>query len=129
MMWSGRSAGVAFCFVVLSVTACAGYDPNLFGAGNLVGREIDKAYAERNACLVRYVHADNGNGDATAAAKAAAAACQSQTDHLVAVSNPSRDPKVTAAVRQDSEFRALGYAMRGSPNKAANNYSATAALP
>jgi len=41
-----------------------------------------------------------------------AEACQSQTDHLIAVSNPRRDPKIAAAIRQDSEFRALGYVSR-----------------
>jgi hypothetical protein len=123
MVWSRRSAEVALCFVALSVTACAGYDPNLFGTGDVVGRQIDKAYAERNACLARNVHADATNGDMTVAAHTATAACQPQIDHLVAVSNPSRDPKVTAAIRQDSEFRALGYLKR------AGNNGATAALP
>jgi hypothetical protein len=54
----------------------------------------------------------NGNGSD---AHAAAAACQPQIRKLDSVTNPHRDAAVTAAIHQDSEFRATRYASLARP--------------
>ena len=74
---------------------------------------IDHAFAERNDCLHRNAVAQDTSGSTrNQIAQAVAFACQTQTDHLIAVSNPSGDPRVAAAIRKDSDFRALGYVMK-----------------
>ena len=110
-MPSVRYSVPAICLMALTLIACAGYDFAPFGAESLAAREINRAYADRDACLVSHISSQGGTDSATMA-RSAAAACQPQTDRLVVSSNPGRDPQVTAAIRQDTEFRALKYAMR-----------------
>ena len=79
---------------------------------------IDKSYEARDACLSRNAAADGTSAaDPDTLAHAAAMACAAETNKLIAASDPSGDAKVAAAIRQDSEFRALGFVMkaRGQP--------------
>jgi hypothetical protein len=100
----------AFLFV-LPLGACAGaYHTS--SDGRLQTR-IDDAYKARDACLARNTSAEGTLSlDAASVANAAALACNAETDRLIEVVNRDGDPRVTARIRQDSEFRAMGYAMK-----------------
>lgn len=95
---------------MLSLTACSANshysDPRLVAS-------IDQSYRARDACLAKnavpYV---NGDGDATNIARAVGLSCQAETDKLISLSNPSRDPAINAAIRRDTESRAMGYVLR-----------------
>jgi hypothetical protein len=97
--------------VVLLLTACEG---SFVRSGDL-GRKvnIEKSYEARDACLARNAAADGvGTEDPTTLAHAAALACSAETDKLIAASDLSGDTKVANQIRQDSEFRALGFVMK-----------------
>jgi hypothetical protein len=97
--------------VVLLLAACEG---SFVRSGDL-GRKvnIDKSYEARDACLARNAAADGvGSEDPTTLAHAAALACSAETDKLIAASDLSGDTKVANQIRQDSEFRALGFVMK-----------------
>jgi hypothetical protein len=75
--------------------------------------KINRAYEARDTCLERHVvPADANNSSAQAIAAAAALSCQSETNALIAVSNPYGDPRVTAAIMRDSDFRALRFVLK-----------------
>lgn len=79
------------------------------------GREatIDRLSAKRDSCLSRNASADiTTDSDAATIARAIALACSDETDKLVAAINRDGDTKVTAAIRQNTEFRAMGYVLR-----------------
>lgn len=118
-MASPRFSVLAAGLAALGLSACAGYDLAPFGTESLTNQAINKAYAQRDACLVAHV---NGNGfgsgdstDATSVAQAAVAACQPQTARFDKVTNPHGDAAVTASIQQDTEFRAMRYASRVRP--------------
>jgi hypothetical protein len=97
--------------VGLLLAACEG---SFVRSGDL-GRKvnIDKSYEARDACLARNAAADGVSGeDPTMLAHAAALACSAETDKLIAASDLSGDTKVANKIRQDSEFRALGFVMK-----------------
>jgi hypothetical protein len=97
--------------VVLLLAACEG---SFVRSGDL-GRKvnIDKSYEARDACLARNAAADGvGTEDPTTLAHAAALACSAETDKLIAASDLSGDTKIANQIRQDSEFRALGFVMK-----------------
>jgi hypothetical protein len=97
--------------LALLLSACAGAYSTP-SDGRLATR-IDDAYAARDACLARNAAADESRiGDAGSLARSVAQACTTETEKLVEVSNRDGDPKVAAAIRQDSEFRARGYVMK-----------------
>ena len=74
---------------------------------------IDKSYEARDACLARNAAADGTMSlDASSVAQAVALACSAETDKLIAASDTSGDAKVANQIRQDSEFRALGFVMK-----------------
>ncbi len=102
-MASVRYSVLAAGLFVLSLSACAGYEFAPFGIENPTNQAINRAYKDRDACLTAQV---NGNGSD---AHAATAACQPQIRKLDSVTNPHRDAAVTAAIHQDSEFRATRY--------------------
>lgn len=106
-MASVRYSVLAAGLLALGLSACAGYDLAPFGAESLTNQAINKAYKDRDACLAAQV---NING---ADAPTAAAGCRTQTKKLDSVTNPHRDAMVSAAIKQDSEFRAVRYASRG----------------
>lgn len=76
-------------------------------------KSINDAYEARDNCLVANIHlADVNNASAQSLAGTAAASCQTQTDVLISLSNPTSDPRITAAIQRDSSFRALGFVMK-----------------
>ena len=100
---------IAVVLVALPLAACMGaYHTPSDGRLN---SKINTAYAERDACLAKNAATDN-LADAAAAARTAATACTEETEKLVGVVNRDGDPHVTEAIRQDSEFRAMGFVLR-----------------
>ena len=108
------SRGAALAFLSLSLGGCsadtmiqAGYDNPRRMA------RIDREFEARDACLAKNaVPSDGAYSNAAAIAKSVALACKAETDRLIAVSNPTNDPKVTAAIVKDSDFRAMGYVLK-----------------
>ncbi len=100
----------AFVLLVLLVTACEGSFIRPEDLGRKV--EINKSYEARDTCL-KSKAGDGTNGiDPATLASAAALACQSETDRLITAANPDHDSKVTASIRQDTEFRAKKYVLQ-----------------
>jgi hypothetical protein len=95
----------------LAVGACEG---SFFSVGDRWhAPRIDDAYVARDTCLARTAAAEApGAIDASAAARAVAQACQPETEKLVQISNRDGDSKVAANIRDNSQFRAMGYVMR-----------------
>ena len=90
----------------------------LSGCGNTTGdgrrtANIEKSYQVRDACLARNAAADDiSNSDSATIASAVALACSPETEQLVSAANRDGDAKVAAAIRKDSEFRAMGYVLK-----------------
>jgi hypothetical protein len=98
----------ALVLLVLLLTACG----NTTGDGRRTAN-IDKSYKVRDACLARNASADDiSNSDPATLASAVALACSPETEGLVAAANRDGDAKVAAAIRKDSEFRAMGYILK-----------------
>jgi hypothetical protein len=98
----------ALVLLVLLLTACG----NTTGDGRRTAN-IDKSYKVRDACLARNASADDiSNSDPATLARAVALACLPETEQLVAAANRDGDAKVAAAIRKDSEFRAMGYILK-----------------
>jgi hypothetical protein len=98
----------ALVLLVLLLTACSN---TTTGDGRRTA-SIDKSYKVRDACLARNAAADISNSDPATIASAVALACSPETEGLVAVANRDGDAKVAAAIRKDSEFRAMGYVLK-----------------
>jgi len=100
---------------LLLVTACDGFRAGYLSAGGApaaTGRGIDTAYAERDACLARNTTERALAGASVhARAQALALACAAQTDRLITASSRG-DGAVASAIRDDTEFRALGIVLR-----------------
>jgi hypothetical protein len=76
-------------------------------------KAVGKTYEARDACLQRQAVPYAGDSaDASSIAQIISANCQAETEALIASSNPHKDPAVTAAIRQDSAFRATGYVLK-----------------
>lgn len=76
-------------------------------------RSVSQRYEARDACLVKHaVPYVARASDATSIGRTISSNCQAETNALIASSNPHNDPLVTAAIRQDSEFRAIGYVLK-----------------
>ena len=98
----------ALVLLVLLLSACG----NTSGDGRRTAN-IDKAYKVRDACLARNAAAaDINNSDPATVAHAVALACSPETEQLLAAANRDGDSKVAAAIRKDSEFRAMGYVLK-----------------
>ncbi len=97
--------------ILLLPSACAGaYHTSSDGR---LQTKIDNSYEARDKCLARHAAANDISGsDTQTIAQAAALACAAETERLIEISNRDGDPKVSAAIRQDSEFRAMGYVLR-----------------
>ena len=96
---------------VLLLAACEG---SFVRSGDL-GRKvnIDRSYEARDACLSRNAAADGtSTTDPATLAHAVALACSAETDKLISASDYTGDSKVAASIRQDSEFRAMGFVMK-----------------
>jgi hypothetical protein len=102
---------IALVLGVLLLSGCAGaYHTS--SDGRLQTR-IDDSYKARDACLAKNAAADGTMSlDASSVAQAVALACSAETDKLIAASDTSGDAKVANQIRQDSEFRALGFVMK-----------------
>ena len=102
---------IVLVLVVLLLAACEG---SFVRPGDL-GRKvsIDKSYEARDACLSRNAAADGtSTTDPATLAHAVALACSAETDKLISASDLSGDTRVATSIRQDSEFRALGFVMK-----------------
>jgi hypothetical protein len=76
-------------------------------------KAVGKTYEARDACLQREAAPYAGDSaDTSSIGRIISANCQAETEALIASSNPHRDPAVTAAIRQDSDFRATGYVLK-----------------
>src|SRR5262249_60218175 len=73
---------------------------------------ISEAHAARGACPPRRGAAESAALDPATAAREVARGCTSETEKLVSLSNRDGDAKVAANIRQNTEFRAMGYVMR-----------------
>lgn len=103
---------IAPILLVLLLSACVEGTYSSPIDGRLMTR-IDKSYAARDACLARNASADDiSNSDPSTLAQAVALACLPETEQLVAATNRDGDAKVAAAIRKDSEFRAMGYILK-----------------
>lgn len=100
----------AFVLLVLLVTACEGSFIRPENLGRKV--EINKSYEARDNCLKHQAVDEAAGADPARLASAAALACRSETDRLITAANPDGDSKVTASIRQDTEFRALKYVLQ-----------------
>lgn len=100
----------AFVLLVLLVTACEGSFIRPEDLGRKV--EIDKSYEARDTCLKHKAVDATAGVDPAQLAAAAARACESETGRLITAANPDSDGKVTASIRQDTEFRALKYVLQ-----------------
>jgi hypothetical protein len=101
----------AFVLLVLLVGACEGSFVRPENLGRKV--QIEKSYEARDTCLKTQAVADGTeSADPATLAHAAALACQHQTDQLIAAANTDGDARVTASIRQDTEFRAIKYIMK-----------------
>ena len=97
--------------VVLLLSGCTGAS-HTSSDGRLQTR-IDDSYKARDACLAKNAAADGTMSlDPGSVAQAAALACTPETDKLIEVSNRDGDPVVADRIRQDSEFRAMGYVLK-----------------
>src|SRR5262245_54248509 len=73
---------------------------------------IERSYEAREACLVRNTSAEGTSiVDPETLAHAAAVACQTETNKCIAAITDG-DPKVTASICRDTEFRAMKYVMQ-----------------
>ena len=100
--------------LVLGVLLLAACEGSFVRSGDL-GRKvnIDRSYEARDACLSRNAAADGtSTTDPATLARAVALACSAETDKLITASDLTGDTKVAASIRQDSEFRAMGFVMK-----------------
>lgn len=104
--------------MLLALAGCGAYphysDPRL-------ATKINDQYALRDACLAKNAEANlNSSSSASEIARTISLSCQAETDSLIAVSNPYNDPRISAAIERDTQFRATGYVLRarnlGTPN-------------
>ena len=97
------------------VAACGDFHAGHVSAGGTpatTARGIDQAYAERDACLARNATERALAGASVhARAQALALACAAETDRLITASRRG-DAAVASAIRDDTEFRALGFVLR-----------------
>lgn len=97
------------------ITACDGFRAGYVSAGGAsaaTARGIDTAYAERDACLAsNATERALAGASVHARAQALALACAAQTDRLITASGRG-DAAIASAIRDDTEFRALGVVLR-----------------
>jgi len=120
----------AFVLLFLLVAACEGS----FVRPEDLGRklEINKSYEARDICLKHKAVDGSAGADPAARASSAALACQGETDRLITAANPDGNSKVTASIRQDTQFRAMKYVLQArglrSPNEIGPDPVAQSAL-
>jgi len=108
-------AGSVLAAALLLTTACDGFRAGHVSAGGAPAdttRGIDQAYAQRDACLARNATERALAGASVhARAQALALTCASATDRLILASG-NGDAAIASAIRDDTEFRALGVVLR-----------------
>ena len=76
-------------------------------------RKIEDQAEALYVCLAKNASAfASDNSEASSSAKAVALACKPLNDQLIALMNLDGDPRVTAAMERDAEFRATGYILK-----------------
>jgi hypothetical protein len=90
----------------VSVFKGAGYsDPRLAG-------RIERAYEARDTCLAKNaVPSGGGEPGVASIAQAVSLACMPETNHLIALTNPHQDPRVTQQIMKDSDAKAVRYVL------------------
>lgn len=100
---------------LLLTAACDGFHAGHVSAGGApadTARGIDQAYTQRDACLARNAtERALAGASARARAQALALACAGETDRLIVASGRG-DAAIASAIRDDTEFRALGVVLR-----------------
>jgi hypothetical protein len=100
---------------LMLAAACDGFHAGYVSAGGApaaTARGIDTTYAERDACLARNATERALAGAAVRArAQALARGCAAETERLITASSRG-DAAVARAIRDDTEFRALGFVLR-----------------
>ena len=99
-----------FVAAILSTGACS-VNPQYSAPWTV--RAVGTAYEARDACLAKYasLHSESGI-DAQRVGLEVSANCEAETIALITSSNPHHDMAITAAIRQDSDFRARGYVLK-----------------
>jgi hypothetical protein len=101
--------------LLLLLAACDGFHAGFVSAGGapaVTRRGIDQAYAARDACLARNAtERALAGASARARAQTLALSCAEQTDRLITASSRG-DAAIAGAIRDDTEFRALGFVLR-----------------
>jgi|FEC22Drversion2_1045045.scaffolds.fasta_scaffold00949_9 hypothetical protein len=95
---------------LLPLAACEGSFVRPEDYGRKV--QIEKSYQARETCLKSHATDGTAGEDPTQLAHAAALACQGETEKYIAAANTDGDVKVTAQIREDTEFRAMKYVMK-----------------
>jgi hypothetical protein len=100
--------------IVPLVLALGGCEGSFFSVGDRWHTpRIEEAYAARDACLSRNAISEaQANAAAAAAARAVTGACTSEIEKLVQISNRDGDSRVAGNIRENSQFRAMGYVLR-----------------
>jgi hypothetical protein len=100
---------------LMLAAACDGFHAGYVSAGGAsaaTARGIDTTYTERDACLARNAtERARAGASVRARAQALALACAAQTDRLITASSRG-DAAIASAIRDDTEFRALGFVLR-----------------
>jgi hypothetical protein len=96
--------------MLLSLAGCGAYpnysDPRL-------ATKINDQYALRDACLAKNAASSlSSSSSASEIARTITLTCQPETDMLIALSNPNNDPRISAAIERDTQFRATGFVLR-----------------
>ena len=99
--------------VVFILSATAGCSLNPQYSAPWTVRAVTKAYEARDACLAKHAMPYAGtNEKPEVVGRSVSLRCQAETNALIASSNPHSDPAITSAIRQDSNFRAMGYVLK-----------------
>lgn len=108
-------ARAALVVLALSLGGCSRdyfFEGNEYSNPMTVNR-IKDLYRARDTCLAKNaVASDTSNSDVASIARAVALSCGAETDRLITATNVDRDPKVTLAIRNDTDQRATLYVMR-----------------
>ena len=111
----GLSMQAAMAVLALSGAACTRdviFESNEYSNPKR-NAQIKKLYEARDACLAKNaIPAEGASSDVASVARAVSLACAPETDNLIAASNLDRDPKVSNAIRSDTERKAALYVMR-----------------
>ena len=98
-------------FFILLATAGCSLNPQYSAPWTV--RAVTKAYEARDACLAKHAMPYAGTDEEPEViGRSVSLRCQAETNALIASSNPHNDPVVISAIRQDSNFRAMGYVLK-----------------